>query len=43
MQEFIDKYSKRPHVGLGTIYIVDEAFGRHVDGGSDVDVFEFIP
>ena len=43
MQELIDEYSKRPDVGLGAIHIVDEAFGRHVDGGSDVDVFEFIP
>jgi hypothetical protein len=43
VQEFIDEYPKRPDVGLGAINIVDEAFGRHVDGGSDVDVFEFIP
>jgi hypothetical protein len=38
--ELIDHYAKGPHVGLGAIDVVEDAFGGHVEGRADVQVSE---
>jgi hypothetical protein len=43
MQKFVYENSKSPDICLWTIDIIDETFGRHVDGRSDVDVLELGP
>lgn len=43
MQKLINEDAESPDVRLGAVDVVDEALWRHVDGGADVDVFEFVP
>ena len=42
MKEFVDEDAKGPDIGFGSVDVVDEAFGGHVDGGADVDVLELL-
>jgi hypothetical protein len=42
VKQFIDEHSEGPNVSLRPIDVLNESFGRHVDGGADIDVFEFI-
>ena len=43
MEELINEDTKCPDICLRAIDIVNEALGRHVDGGTNVDVFELSP
>lgn len=43
MQKLINKHTKGPDICLGTIDVVDESLWRHVDGRTDIDIFEFFP
>jgi hypothetical protein len=42
MKQLVNEYSECPDVSLGAVYVIDEAFGGHIDGGADVDIFEFL-
>ena len=42
MKKLVDEDAEGPDIGLGPIYVVDEALGGHVDGGADVDVLELL-
>ena len=42
MEKFVDEDAESPDIGLGPIYVVDEALRRHVDGGADVYVLELL-
>lgn len=42
MEQLVDENSKGPDVGLGSIDVVDEAFGSHVNRRSDIDVLELL-
>ena len=41
MQQLVDEHSECPHVSLGTVDVVDEALGRHVQGRAYTHIFEF--
>jgi hypothetical protein len=41
MKKLEHKYPEGPYIGLGTIYIFDQALWGHIDGRPNVDIFEF--
>ena len=43
VEELVDEDAKGPDIGLGPVYVVDEPFWGHVDGGPDVYVLELFP
>lgn len=43
MQKLINKHTEGPDICLGAIYVVDESLRRHIDGRTDIDIFEFFP
>jgi hypothetical protein len=43
VEKLVDEDAKGPDIGFGPVYVVDEAFGGHVDGGADVYVLELLP
>jgi hypothetical protein len=42
MEQLIYENSKSPDIGFGSVDVVDEAFGSHVNRRSDIDVLEFL-
>lgn len=42
MEELIKNDPQSPDIGFGPILVVNEAFWTHVDGTSDVEIFEFL-
>lgn len=43
MQQLVDEHSECPDIGLGAVYVMNEALGGHVDWGSNVDILKFFP
>lgn len=43
VEQLVDDESECPDIGLGPIDIFDIALGRHVEGRSDVYIFELFP
>lgn len=42
MDKFIDEYSKRPNICLGTIEIMDKPLGTHIDWTANSNIFEYL-
>ena len=40
MKELINENSKRPNICFRAVDILEDAFGRHIDWGSDVNIFK---
>ena len=42
MVKFVDHDSKGPNICFGTIDVIEEALGRHVEGRPDVHILEIM-
>jgi hypothetical protein len=40
VQKLIDEEAKCPDICFGSVYVVDEAFGAHVDWAANGNIFE---